>query len=97
MTKAAVGTHSELLAAASPCRQTSHEIKEPVAYPWSSGQVVTLEQDRRCATAHRTLQGLWDPQSCRTSSLPGGGRELQCQSSVLSSRSQTPAAQGGRS
>lgn len=43
MTKAAVGTHSELLAAASPCRQTSHESKEPMAYPWGSGQVLTWE------------------------------------------------------
>lgn len=43
MTKAAVGTHSELLAAASPCRQACHESVEPVAYPGGSGQVVTWE------------------------------------------------------
>lgn len=43
MIKAALGTHSELLAAASPGRQTSRESMEPVPCLRSSGQVVTWE------------------------------------------------------
>lgn len=61
ITKAAVGTHSELLAAASPCRQTSRESTEPVAHRQSSGQVVTREAGQEMGTCSQDAVGTVGP------------------------------------
>lgn len=93
MIKAAVGTHSELLAAAPPCRQSSCESTEPVAISGAQGRTGEVPP------AHRMLEGLWDPQSYHASSLPGGGRELQDQNFVLNPPSQNTCvalAEGGK-
>lgn len=61
MIKAAVGTHSELLAAASPCRQTSCESTKPVACPQSSGQVLTREAGQEMCTCPQDAVGTVGP------------------------------------
>lgn len=95
MIKAAVGTHSELLAAASPCRQTSCESMEPMACLLSSGQVVIREAGQE--KCHLPTGCCRDCGTHRATTLPGGGRELQ--SFVLNPPSQNTcraAAQAGQ-
>lgn len=86
MIRTAVETYSELLAAASPCRQTSCESMEPTAYLRSSGQVVAQEAGQ--VMCHLPAGCCRDRGTHRTMPLPrfavvGGSSRIRALSLIL--------------